>query len=388
MGARKARRMPIKRRTRFVPWAVAALAGIVPVAVLLGAAGCSSSSSSPISHPPPPTPTAKFAYTANEKSANLSGFAVDPSTGVLTPLAGFPIASGTNPIFAIHDPLNQFVIVADIATNLVRVYGINSSTGMLTEVPPSPYVVGQEPRQLAIDPTGKFVYVASQSVNNVAAFSMSTSGVLTPVPGSPFATGGTGPSFGCCVVVDPSGKFVYIADTTSVYAFDIDSSTGALTLVTTLPGPVEAGGLAVDPAGTFLYAVGAGSNSVDTFAINPSTGAITPATPSPLELQNGSYTITIDPSGKFAYTVEASQTLVAYSLQDGVLTGLNSGYTGALGSLQLTIDPSGSFIYAPQTGSENSVSGFQIGASGTLSALPDSPTATGEWPFSMTITSQ
>jgi DNA-binding beta-propeller fold protein YncE len=107
-----------------------------------------------------------------------------------------------------------------------------------------------------------------------------------------------------------------------------------------------------------------------------------------LVLQDGAYTISIDPSGKFAYTVEQGQTVVAYSLHSGIFTSLNSTYSGALGSLQLAIDPSGSFVYAPQTGTENDVSGFRINPSGTLSTLPGSPTPSGQAPFSITITSQ
>jgi 6-phosphogluconolactonase (cycloisomerase 2 family) len=237
---------------RFVANILAKLFSVALIASVLALIGCGGGSA--MSPAPPPTAKAKFAYTANQNSGNLSGYAVDPSTGVLTPLAGFPVASGVNPVSVIHDPPNRFAIVADIAVNLITVYGINQSTGMLTKVQPSPYLVGQEPRSLAIDPSGKFVYVASQALNNVTAFSMNASGVLTPVPGSPFPTGGTGPSFGCCVLVHPTGKFLYVEDLNNVYAFSIAPSTGALTLLTTISGPSQGGGLALDPAGTFLYA--------------------------------------------------------------------------------------------------------------------------------------
>ena len=337
--------------------------------------------------PPPAAPKARFAYTADELSATISGFAVDPLSGILTPLAGFPITSGVNPEFLAHDPKNRFLAVADIASNLVRMYAIDSGGGTITEIQPSPYSAGQEPRQLAIDPTGRFMYVASQAANNkVTAFSIGANGVLAPIAGSPFATGGSGSA--CCVLIHPNGKFAYVADTNNIYAFNIDQSTGVLQLVTSIPGPAQAGGLALDPSGTLLYAVGAGSNSINTFTISSSTGAITASTPSSLELQDGAYTISIHPSGRFAYTVEAGQKLVAYGLQNGMFTSLNSIYSGALGSMQLAIDPSGAFIYAPQTGSSNNVTGFRIDASGTLTALPGSPTMTGQQPMSVTIISQ
>src|SRR5690348_6351323 len=43
-----------------------------------------------------------------------------------------------------------------------------------------------------------YVYVNNQDVaNTVVAFSVSSSGSLTPVPGSPFATGGAGSTLSC-----------------------------------------------------------------------------------------------------------------------------------------------------------------------------------------------
>jgi 6-phosphogluconolactonase (cycloisomerase 2 family) len=368
---------------------------IAPLVLLtMLSAGCGSGPSAIVNPTPTPIPsptpvsTAKFLYAANEVSASISGYSVNRLTGALTPLAGFPVPSGINPVYLTHDPKNQFLIVVDIAADLLRVYGIDSNTGALTEIAPSPYAVGKEPRAAAIDPSGQLVYVASQALNSVAAFTMNSAGVLTPVPGSPFATGGTSTtgSFGCCVAVDPTGKFVFVADTTSVYSFTVNTSNGALTLVSTMPGFIE-GGLAVDPAGKFLYAVG-GTNSIQTYNINPATGALTLFATSPTATRSDCFTISLDPAGSFAYTVEAGDTLVAYRLQNGVFTGLGDFYSGALGSQQLAIDPIGDFIYAPQTGTANSISGFQINPSGALSPISGSPTPSGKQPFSIAIIPQ
>lgn len=362
-----------------------------PVALLiLLFAGCGGGQS--VGNPSPsPTPSStakpKFLYAANQVSASISGFSVDPSTGALTPLAGFPMASGVNPVFLVLDPHDKFLVSVDIAEDTLHVYAIDFATGALTEVPPSPYGVGMEPRAAAVDPSGQFLYVASQSLNSVDAFTMSASGVLTRVPGAPFATGGTTTtaSFGCCVVIDPGGNFVFVADTANVYSFSINHSTGALTLVTSMPAPTGSG-LAVDSTGKFLYAVGF-ANSIQTYAINSTTGALTLAHLSPTALGGGSFTIALDPTGHFAFTVEASEILVAYSLQNGVFSSLG-GFSGALGTQQLGIDPSGSFIYAPQTGTDNDLSEFRISATGTLTPIPGSPTPLGKAPFSVVITSQ
>jgi 6-phosphogluconolactonase len=263
----------------------------------------------------------------------------------------------------------------------------------LTPVQPFAYVTGREPRSITIDPTGQFVYVANEYTDNISAFTMSPTGVLTPIPGSPFAPGGSlNGTNACCVITDPSGKFLFFQDRTNVYAYTINPTTGVLTFVNavTIPGSVnEIGdGLAVDPAGVFLYSVASGPAQFQALTINATSGAIALGPRSPMVFPNGSYTISLDPTGRFAYTVENSQYLVAYSVLNGVMTSLNSSSPAALGSNQVAIDPSGSFVYALQTSTLNNVTGFRISSTGTLSALPFPPAPTGEWPYSMTITSQ
>jgi DNA-binding beta-propeller fold protein YncE len=43
-------------------------------------------------------PTGKFAYVANYGAGNVSGFAINSTTGALTAVSGSPFAAGTNPV--------------------------------------------------------------------------------------------------------------------------------------------------------------------------------------------------------------------------------------------------------------------------------------------------
>jgi DNA-binding beta-propeller fold protein YncE len=62
--------------------------------------------------------------------------------------------------------------------------------------------------EIAIHPTGKFLYAFNLNGNTVAAFTIdSTSGVLSPISGSPLAIT---PNAQGDLVVDPSGKFLYL----------------------------------------------------------------------------------------------------------------------------------------------------------------------------------
>src|SRR5204863_6947708 len=70
-----------------------------------------------------------------------------------------------------------------------------------------------------------FAYVANQTDNTVSAYTINAgTGALTPVAGSPFATG-TGPF---SVTVAPSGAFAYVANSGSnnVSAYTINAATG------------------------------------------------------------------------------------------------------------------------------------------------------------------
>ncbi len=89
----------------------------------------------------------------------------------------------------------------------------------------------------ALDPTGRFLFVANQGnvpgPGSISVFTVvPSSGVMTEVPGSPFALAG-GPA---SVSPDPSGQFLYAAASNDVvYSMKVDPVTGALTPL--LAGP-------------------------------------------------------------------------------------------------------------------------------------------------------
>ena len=76
------------------------------------------------------------------------------------------------------------------------------STGALTPVTGSPFATGNSPYSLTVDPVGNFAYVANDQDNTVSAYSIGSNGALTPVSGSPFATG----QYPTSVTVDPTGR--------------------------------------------------------------------------------------------------------------------------------------------------------------------------------------
>jgi DNA-binding beta-propeller fold protein YncE len=64
-------------------------------------------------------------------------------------------------------------------------------------------------------------------------------------------------------------------------------------------------GVAIDPAGRFLYVVNEHSDNVSAYHINQSSGVLTQVQGSPFAAGADPYGVAIDPSGKFAYVANA-----------------------------------------------------------------------------------
>jgi 6-phosphogluconolactonase len=161
--------------------------------------------------------------------------------GVLTAATGSPFlfqqGEPTNTPYAVAlYPGAKFLYVTDSAANTVSLYNYSASAALtLVAVYDSGATVGLAPHGLTVDPTGSFLYVANSGSGTVSAFTInSSSGVLTPVAGSPFTASGTAsPAAPTSVQVDPSAQFAYVSngDAGTISVFAIDFATGALKVV-------------------------------------------------------------------------------------------------------------------------------------------------------------
>ncbi len=236
----------------------------------------------------------QFLFVLNQGSSNISVFSIDPTRGFLTEISGSPFGAGVpvNPQFMVVSPTAGFLYVAGGAPGQIAAFAI-ASNGALSPVAGSPFtdagggnVLGNV-LAMAIDVKGQFLFAVDKANNNVVSFSIQSSGALAPVAGSPFPTGGTSPVM---VAVDSAGKFLYTANqgSNNVSAFTVSS--GALTAVSGSPFPTAGTGvitptqpsfLTVDATNAFLYVADQGSRDIAAFSINTSSGAITALTTSP-----------------------------------------------------------------------------------------------------------
>jgi 6-phosphogluconolactonase (cycloisomerase 2 family) len=305
-------------------------------------------------------------------------FEVDSSSGTvqatLTPVSSAQIPGG------ILATSNHFVYVTEAAGagGVVYAFAVNTSTGELTPVMGSPFSTGvaQPALGMAVDPAGKFLYIAEQNTNQVAAFTIAADGTLTPIAGSPFETGDTHP---VAASVDPSGKYLFVSNQDStqgaVSAFSINGSTGALTAVNgspfaTLPngGPAL---LATDPTAQFLYVPLATGASLFGFEIG-STGALTPIAGSPFGVGSQPVSVTIAPSGTLLFSADFAGNDVSVMSIDAT-TGALSAVSGSPVSVQgnpfqVTTNASGTLLFV-NCSTELGILTFTVSSAGALTPV-------------------
>ncbi len=179
----------------------------------------------------------------------IQGIVRQPNGGATGLQLGSPTSSGGNSPQGIRvTPDGKFVVVANQGTSNVAVFSLDATTGALTEVPGSPFASGQQPGPVAIDPTalsglnptiGKFVFVGDTGGNSLSAYTIDSAGSLTPVIGTPIPLGANAQP--TSIAVDPAGKFVYVGIVPQQIAgFTIDPTTGALTPISGSPFSVGA----------------------------------------------------------------------------------------------------------------------------------------------------
>src|SRR6266436_5732599 len=197
------------------------------------------------------TAAPSFLYAPNISDNTISAYAIDSTTGSLTPVAGSPFAA-SNSILMTIDSDSSFAYVGGGSFSVISTFGNNSLTGFLTllnTLPQQTYGV----TGLTLTADHRFAYEAN-TLGVVGCRVDKQSGFLTDIAQPQIVLGSGGLARG---TVHPSGKFAYFSypALNSVSAYALNRREGTLTAI---PGsPFSAGNLpadlAVEPCGEFLY---------------------------------------------------------------------------------------------------------------------------------------
>jgi 6-phosphogluconolactonase (cycloisomerase 2 family) len=215
---------------------------------------------------------------------SVLGFQIDSATGALTAMPSeFDIGDGLTavPLDAVIDPSGKSMYVIDpyaVMTMTASYAGIaelsiDPSSGNLTPLSNSPALLpyNSDPHSIVIDPTGKFVYVSSDQGDGVFGLIRNpVTGELTQMSGSPFNIDVGIAGDGVPMDIHPSGKFLYTSNYDGSFGgYSIDPVSGNLSPIAGSPFPTQG-----PIGGCFIISLPCGVQSL----------------------------LLIDPSGKFAYS--------------------------------------------------------------------------------------
>jgi 6-phosphogluconolactonase (cycloisomerase 2 family) len=309
---------------------------------------------------------------------------------VATPASGSATANVTVAVGCTN--VGKYVFVAnrfDVGAGSVAAFTILPATGALTAVA-APYTpTGGEsgPAGLALDPSGAYLYVADSRSADVSTWGISNAGALTQdaVAGSPASTGGAH-NAPYSLAFDPAG-FLYVGSNDDPNGTVEGFSVATGVLAGTPGSPYASGnipyGIAVDATHKFVYATNVYDRKVSEYAIGTGGNLDTPNYDTTLA---SPYAVAVHPTGPYVYITDnnahggASGNSVeqyTYDTASGLLTAANSYSVGAKPQ-GIAIDPTGSFLYVSNSG-DGTVSAFTIDATtGALMPVTGSPfTASG-----------
>jgi 6-phosphogluconolactonase (cycloisomerase 2 family) len=325
------------------------------------------------------SPQVKHAYVVNATDSQTRVYSVDTTSGALSDASD--ASTGLLPKSIAVDPFSRFAYVVNNGNDSLSGYSINDTTGSLILIDLDPGLsndlfVGFDPQHVVVDPSGRFLYVSlttAAATGQVRGYTIAADGALTEVTGSPYTVGADPKQ----LTVDPTGQYLYVvnqdrmAAVGSVSAFSIDNASGQLT---SLGAAVVVGSypeaVTIEPTGRFAYVGNRGATDSGTtltrFDIALDGTLSSPGTTS---TETGPVDLAMDPLGRFAYVAAVNPPrLAGYEIasNDGILTSIGTPTLTAPTPACMEIDPTGRFAYVGYV-DETYVSVYDIDSTGNLS---------------------
>lgn len=238
--------------------------------------------------------TKAFLYCVHGDTEMASAFQVDKATGCLTYLNSVHLG-GKNPVYAIPDQTNQFMLFACLDGGMVCAVKRNTD-GSLGEVAYRLDLPGKDigkpscPHMITYDKCGRFLMVPAKGGRGLDCGATAGLNVLTfdPEKGfeQVFSLGGRNIDECRHIAFHPNGKVAYLLNEkrSLVISLYMDSETGAMTpfqVSQTLPDDcvdldpkLYTAGIGLTADGRYLYVTNRGHDSIAMFAVNPENGRL------------------------------------------------------------------------------------------------------------------
>jgi 6-phosphogluconolactonase (cycloisomerase 2 family) len=169
------------------------------------------------------SPGGNFLFSVDSVTSSLDAFAIGSAGTSLTEVTGSPYPVPLYPYSLVVHPSGNFLYVVNenqpYQTNdqpsqydgSISAFTIDPGSGELAAVTGSPFAAGINPLAVVVDPTGSFAYATSTVYSQgytgaaqISGYSISSStGALTPFPGTPWTDSGSVPSTGAQLAISP-----------------------------------------------------------------------------------------------------------------------------------------------------------------------------------------
>lgn len=287
------------------------------------------------------------------------------------------------------------------STNASYAYVANYQLGTLTGFPVpkasfsslagTSYALGTPPSAIAGNPNGTLLYVATAAGGVFVYVINPTSGSLALGNSSQPVTSTLNPTW---MTIDPSGNWLFMVSNSSpqLLIFQINPSNGVLTQTTQGTIALSPGNptqVYVTPNGGRVL-IGLGLGGADTFVFNASTGVVSNQLHiRPLGAASDN-TFGADNKSAYLFIGEAGTGIRVLTVAtNGTLNEISgSPFTSRtqLGPNSIVVDPTNAFVYVAYR-TTNSIAGYALGSTGTLTQLTSSPFQTGSGPTQMSLDS-
>ncbi len=179
------------------------------------------------------------------------------------------------------DPAGKHVLVADLGTDEIKVYGIDWTCGCVVPnaAPAISAEPGDGPRQFVFDRSGKYLYLVTELGNTVRAYAYDgrsgTARFLQALPTLPNEC--VTDSTAACVKLHPGGEFLYASnrghDSIASYRVHRDGTLTPLSVMKT--GGKTPRDFNITPEGGFLLGGFQDSHELILYRIDPRSGQLT-----------------------------------------------------------------------------------------------------------------
>ena len=211
-------------------------------------------------------PATNAAVNGNYWPLTLTG-----SSDIIVPTAVNVLGSGSFVYVTAYD--------STVSPHLGYIYGFSvGSGGVLTALPGSPFAAGVQPSGLASDSTGAYLYVTDFGASDVLAYNVAASGALSTMSGSPFVSGNQ-PS---AIVVNPAYPYAYVTNSLDATVTAYSMSNGLLTSLGTYTTGEQPVAIGIDPSTErFLFTANFLGDNVSGFQLSPGAGSLVESQYSP-----------------------------------------------------------------------------------------------------------